>query len=98
MLSVVNGKHACVFTYGASGSGKTHTIMGGAGDEAGILPRAVAAIYQRVGDRIDARANVQPVGCDRVDVIRPSQMDTDAKVKVTIGFWVTKKSNKQILV
>ena len=80
---VINGLHACVFTYGASGSGKTHTIMGGAGDEAGILPRAVASIYQRVSDRIDARANVQPAGCDRIEVIKPSQLEVDAKVKVS---------------
>ena len=82
---VVQGQQACVFTYGASGSGKTHTIMGGGGDQAGILPRAVSAIYHHIGDKIDQSARIQPKGCSKVSVVTTSQVKDDEKNKVSFG-------------
>lgn len=43
------GKSGLVMAYGATNAGKTHTIVG-AGDKDGLLPRALAAVYQRVGE------------------------------------------------
>jgi len=48
--SVLDGKRGCVFAYGQTGSGKTHTMLakGGADDaEAGMIPQAVAQVFQR---------------------------------------------------
>ena len=50
-----NGIHGCVFVYGQTGSGKTFTMNGptasfAAGSftaEAGLIPRAMQAIYER---------------------------------------------------
>ncbi|CBY09236.1 unnamed protein product [Oikopleura dioica] len=39
--SALDGQNCCLFTYGASGSGKTHTMMGGPGEDAGVLARTM---------------------------------------------------------
>eukprot|EP00911_Craspedida_sp_UC1_P002509 UC1_evm1s1864 len=51
--STLDGFNATIFAYGQTGSGKTYTLFGTDGD-AGIVPRALADIFEtlaRVGDR-----------------------------------------------
>ena len=48
----LEGKNTCAFTYGASGSGKTYTIMGGQGDQAGVLPRTVSALFNCLDEKL----------------------------------------------
>ena len=80
---MLNGKEACVFTYGASGSGKTFTIMGGQGhDEAGLLPRATADIFAKLGGCLDPEARITPHMCNKVTLLKPGQMEKDEKIKV----------------
>lgn len=53
VLDVVNGYNGTIFTYGQSGSGKTHTMYGADiyDDELkGIIPRAIDHIFQIVKD------------------------------------------------
>ena len=45
-------RNCCLFTYGASGSGKTYTIMGSAGETAGLLPRSLESIFSTLGDKL----------------------------------------------
>ena len=45
---VLNGKNACCFAYGATGSGKTFT-MTGSRDMPGLIPLAVDAIFAGAG-------------------------------------------------
>ncbi|WWC90101.1 uncharacterized protein L201_005034 [Kwoniella dendrophila CBS 6074] len=40
------GQNTTIFTYGVTGSGKTHTMQGSASDP-GIIPRTVEAIFER---------------------------------------------------
>ena len=40
----LDGYHVCLFSYGQTGAGKTHTMQGGAGEAAGIIPRAVQQV------------------------------------------------------
>lgn len=49
--SALDGANVCVFAYGSKGSGKTHTMLGGAGDMCGVVPRALARIGAFVSER-----------------------------------------------
>merc|ERR1719453_2810773 len=50
MTSVLDGFNVCIFAYGQSGSGKTFTMEGN--DEMpGLVPRAMARIFEDVADR-----------------------------------------------
>lgn len=58
--NVVNGKNVTVFAYGATGAGKTHTMLGNsradssaAGSGLGIIPSAVRDMFALIGDKMD---------------------------------------------
>lgn len=54
VTSVADGYNVCVFAYGPTGSGKTHTMvgMGGRGsDDRGFVFRAVESLYAVIKDR-----------------------------------------------
>ena len=44
--ATLSGQNGCLFTYGASGSGKTYTMMGQTGEEAGLLPRTLESLFK----------------------------------------------------
>ena len=50
MTSVLDGYNVCIFAYGQSGTGKTFT-MNGNDELPGLVPRAMAAIFENVGER-----------------------------------------------
>ena len=45
--SILNGFNATVFAYGATGSGKTYTMLG-TGEQPGIMPRAITDLFNYV--------------------------------------------------
>jgi hypothetical protein len=46
---LLGGINSTVFAYGATGSGKTHTMMGyGNGEDSGVIPRALSDIFRRI--------------------------------------------------
>jgi len=47
--SAVDGYSITIFTYGQTGAGKTHTMYGGQGDERGVAPRTIEAVFERLG-------------------------------------------------
>jgi hypothetical protein len=49
---LLSGIHTTIFAYGATGSGKTHTMLGapGGGDE-GLLPRTLYALFDEIARR-----------------------------------------------
>jgi kinesin family protein 18/19 len=49
VLGVLMGYNATVFAYGATGSGKTHTMVGNS-EQPGIMVRALNDIFQAVKD------------------------------------------------
>jgi hypothetical protein len=49
---VVQGISGTVFAYGVTSSGKTHTMMGTAADP-GVVPRAIAALFDQIGQATD---------------------------------------------
>lgn len=46
------GENCLLFAYGPTGSGKTWTVQGGAGDEAGLLPRIVEVVWKSVEKKV----------------------------------------------
>ena len=48
--SALDGINGTIFAYGSTGSGKTHSMMGGGGDP-GVIPRAVAMLFDEIGRR-----------------------------------------------
>ncbi|NXA36144.1 KIF23 protein, partial [Eudromia elegans] len=45
---LIHGKNGLLFTYGVTGSGKTHTMTGSPGD-GGLLPRCLDTIFNSIG-------------------------------------------------
>ncbi|NXP07312.1 KIF23 protein, partial [Thinocorus orbignyianus] len=45
---LIHGKNGLLFTYGVTGSGKTHTMTGSPGD-GGLLPRCLDMIFKSIG-------------------------------------------------
>ena len=45
--SVISGSNACCFAYGATGSGKTYTMVGSPEDP-GVIPRTVEALFAHI--------------------------------------------------
>ena len=37
--NALNGRNSCLFTYGATGAGKSYTLFGADGERRGIIPR-----------------------------------------------------------
>lgn len=56
VAGLFDGYNATVFAYGQTGSGKTYTISGQSGsvNDRGIIPRAVASIFERIGSQAHA--------------------------------------------
>lgn len=48
VLSTLNGYNGSIIAYGQTGTGKTHTMEGDAGDMRGIIPRAAEEIFNFV--------------------------------------------------
>ena len=44
--NIIEGFNATVFAYGATGSGKTYTMLGNSQNERGIMPRAVSDLFK----------------------------------------------------
>lgn len=59
--TVMEGYNGTIMAYGQTGAGKTFTMVGRPGDykQRGVIPRAVAQIFQEVEARSDMEFNVQ---------------------------------------
>ena len=52
--NLISGENGLLFSYGVTGSGKTYT-MNGDKNNAGIIPRAVSAVFNSVGHLLAPR-------------------------------------------
>ncbi|GAA5963860.1 hypothetical protein JCM8115_006357 [Rhodotorula mucilaginosa] len=58
-----NGENCLLFAYGSTGSGKTYTVQGGAGEDAGLLPRVVDVVWKSLETKgQNPRATTPPAG------------------------------------
>ncbi|CAK9018797.1 unnamed protein product [Durusdinium trenchii] len=58
--AVIEGTNACIFAFGSTGAGKTHSMLGPEGGrrkatQDGILPRAAAELFRRIA-RVESEA------------------------------------------
>ena len=47
-----NGENCLLFAYGSTGSGKTYTVQGGVGEDAGLLPRVVDVVWKSLEAKV----------------------------------------------
>lgn len=53
---LVKGENCLLFAYGPTSSGKTWTVQGGQGDDAGLLPRVVEVVWKSLKGEVRARS------------------------------------------
>ena len=92
----LNGQNGCLFTYGASGSGKTYTMMGGSGEEAGILPRTMESLFQAVGKNLYGNTDIRPTGSAYVSRVGLSEEKQSQKLKDEILNSISGKNRRGI--
>jgi len=54
---LLQGKNGLLFSYGVTGSGKTHTMTGKARD-GGVMIRAIDVLFNSIEDRLVSRKNM----------------------------------------
>ena len=57
MKDLLQGKNGLLFTYGVTGSGKTHTMQGNARD-GGVMIRAIDVLFNSLQDRLVSRKSM----------------------------------------
>lgn len=56
--SVLGGYHATVFAYGATGSGKTYSMLGNGGSP-GVIPRTIAELFRQLQSNPDVTVSLR---------------------------------------
>lgn len=56
--SVIQGYNGCVFAYGTTGSGKTHTMTGNT-DNPGIMYLIIKSMFDRIQNEIDKKFEIK---------------------------------------
>ena len=57
VCDLLQGKNGLLFSYGVTGSGKTHTMTGNARD-GGVMIRAIDVVFNSIEDRLVSRKNM----------------------------------------
>lgn len=50
LANALDGFNNCLFAYGQTGAGKTHSMLGGEGDQRGLLPRVLESLFKKIDD------------------------------------------------
>ena len=95
--AVLKGFNATVLAYGQSGAGKTYTMFGDGSDnpdKIGIIPRAVAEIFQRIsaddgGGIFVVKASMLEIYMEEMkDLLRPTPQKLRLRESAFEGIWV----------
>ncbi|XP_078576433.1 kinesin-like protein KIF23 isoform X1 [Branchiostoma floridae x Branchiostoma japonicum] len=73
---VIQGRNGLLFTYGITGSGKTHTVQGTPADH-GLLPRCLDVIFNSIGELQAKRCVFKPDKVNGMDL----QTEADAMLE-----------------
>lgn len=71
---ILNGQNACVFAYGPTGAGKTHTMMGSS-DQPGVIPRAVCEVCKLVKAKGDDEGWDYSIGMSYLEIYNEKVLD-----------------------
>ena len=75
VTDLLQGKNGLLFTYGVTGSGKTHTMQG-SGQDGGTLPRAIDVIFNSIEDLQTKKYQLKPDKLNGFEI----QNDADAAI------------------
>uniref|UniRef100_A0AAY5K7X1 Kinesin-like protein n=1 Tax=Esox lucius TaxID=8010 RepID=A0AAY5K7X1_ESOLU len=94
---VLRGESRLLYTYGVTNSGKTYTVQG-VGHEAGLLPRALVSVFQKLQGRLYEAVNLKPVLYQEVrqldaDEVRAEEIRRDSLLKEVSWDWSTGSSD-----
>lgn len=87
---VLHGENRLLYTYGVTNSGKTYTVQG-SGQEAGLLPRALASMFRKLQGRLYGAMDLKPVMYQDVKQLGP----TEVKVEESRRNSLLKEDNSQ---
>uniref|UniRef100_A0A8C8SNX5 Kinesin-like protein n=1 Tax=Pelusios castaneus TaxID=367368 RepID=A0A8C8SNX5_9SAUR len=93
---VLHGQNWLVYTYGITNSGKTHTIQGSSKD-GGILPRALAVIFNSVGERLYQAMDLKPSLSSEVTRLDSKQAHQEETKKRALLCWGLQEEEVQTL-
>ncbi|KAL3271812.1 hypothetical protein HHI36_022282 [Cryptolaemus montrouzieri] len=82
VLEFINGKNKSLFTYGASGAGKTFTIIGTA-QEPGLVPRALEYLFRTL-PKLPVIASVKPMPDGNVKRLNLSDRKSEMELRKNI--------------
>ena len=92
--AVLTGFNATVLAYGQSGAGKTFTMFGDDDGRLGIIPRALAEMFQRIaadtgGGVFVVKASMLEIYMEEMrDLLRPSSQKLRLRESAFEGIWV----------
>lgn len=64
--SAIDGYNVCIFAYGATGSGKTHTILG-TPEQEGICPRVLQEMFSKV-EALEKNGAIVNIKCSMIEL------------------------------
>lgn len=73
---LIHGKNGLIFTYGITGSGKTHTMTGSPSDS-GLLPRCLDVIFNSIGELQASKYVFKPDKANGIEI----QSEHEAKLE-----------------
>ncbi|CAK0887114.1 unnamed protein product [Prorocentrum cordatum] len=87
--NAVAGFNNCIFAYGQTGSGKSYSVLGGQGEQRGLLPRVVEGLFERFtqleeGVTVKAVVSFVEIYNEKLRDLLASDETVDSKVKLAV--------------
>ena len=76
VTDLLQGKNGLLFTYGVTGSGKTHTMQG-SGQDGGTLPRAIDVIFNSIEELQTKKFQLKPDKLNGFEIQNEADAATD---------------------